>query len=474
MLVFEPFSLSALQRALPYIQNNPSPCCDNSAGCLFMWNNGADVRFSVWNDTCVIRQTVGEQTAFSYPFGADPDGMLDELILYARANHLPLRFYAVDDDTLGRMRADHRLQPLMCACDRRWSDYIYDFEEAGTFKGRKFSGQRNHMNKFRKLCGEPEIRFLTDADRNDAEELFREYAAEHPPVNAIEKEELEQARKLYDVYPSLGLFAAGLFTGGKLAALSIGEIQADMLIIHVEKALARYEGIYPTIYSGFVRLVGEHCGLPLRLVNREDDAGDPGLRTSKQQYHPIALVSKYLVHVHSPASGADPETVIARGGVVLTAIRESDKREYMELNTDVENNRYWGYDYREDTGITGPVDENTFYDSVTYDMRAGDSVNFAVRTAENGPMIGEAIIWNFTSDGSAEVGCRIAREYQGSGYGTAAFGAAAGFASKTLNLKVTARCYKQNAPSFRMITANGFTQSGEDETYYYFEYKRTR
>ena len=42
---------------------------------------------------------------------------------------------------------------------------------------------------------------------------------------------------------------------------------------------------------------------------------------------------------------------------------------YLSLNTDVENNRWWGYDYREDVSITGPVDEDTFYDSVQCYLR---------------------------------------------------------------------------------------------------------
>ena len=469
MLAFEPFSLSALQRALPWIRKNPSRCADLSAGYLYMWHEGADVRFCVWKDTFVVRQTIGEQTAFSYPYGADPEGMVDELIAYVQSEGLPLRFFAVDEETLAKIRADRRLQPAMSAFDRRWSDYVYDFEAVRTLKGRKYSGQRNHIHRFLRLYGEPEIRLLTEADRGAVEALLEAYAAEHPAGNALEKLEQRQTKRLYEVWPALGLHAAGLFIDGELAALSIGELVGDMLLIHVEKALSRYEGIYPTMFSGFVQLIGAQVDPSLRVVNREDDSGDPGLRTSKLHYHPFSIENKYLVHVHSPAAGMEPGTVLSRGDVVLTELRAGDKGAYLRLNTDVENNRWWGYDYRTDVSITGLIDEDTFYDSVCYDMRAGDSVNFAVRLEESGPMIGEAILWNFSSDGSAEVGCRIFPEYQGKGYGKAAFGAAAAYAARVLRLKTRARCCKANAPSRQMITANGFTQVSEDETYYYFK-----
>ncbi len=469
MLEFETFSVEMIKKALPYIKSCTMLCSDMSVGSIYMWRSGADVRFCIWNDTFVMRQVIGGQAAFTWPIGADPDGMIDELMVYTRDNRMPLRFFAVDEETLGTIRRDERLQPAMWSYDRRWSDYIYSFEDAMTFKGRKFSGQRNHINKFRRLCGEPSIRFMRQEDRPKLEAMLAEYEAEHPPASNMERMELERTKKLLDVYAELGLYAACLIVGEEIAAFSIGEIVGDMLLIHVEKALKRFVGAYPTMYTGSVQLIAEHIGHPLRLVNREDDAGDMGLRTSKQQYQPIAMVDKYLVHIDSPAARLDRSPVISSGGVVLTGLRESDKPAYLALNTDAENNRYWGYDYREDTSIVHPVNEDTFFDSVQYDMSVGDSINFAVRLTENGEMIGEGILWNFTADGSAELGCRLLPEYHGKGYGKAAFGALTDLAEQKLGLRVWARCFHENEASRRMISGNQYLMVRQDEKYYFFE-----
>ncbi|MBP5184873.1 MAG: GNAT family N-acetyltransferase [Lachnospiraceae bacterium] len=469
MLEFEPFSVPALQRVLPLIKNNPSLCNDLSAGSLFMWHEGAEIRFCVYKDTFAVSQIIGEQLSFSYPFGAEPDAMIDQIMAYMRRKNLPVRFFAVDEETLEKIRNDKRFDPCMYAYDRRWSDYVYSFEEAMTFKGKKYNGQRNHINKFKKLYGEPQIRFLKEEDYPEAINLLNEYEEEHRDGFALEKLEIERTKELLKVYEKLGLYAAGLFTDGRLAAVSIGEVMGDMLLIHVEKALTRYEGIYPTMYSGFVRLICEHLGHPLRYVNREDDSGDQGLRTSKMQYHPELMAHKYLVHVNTPALKMPADAVVFGDGVVLTEFRETDKKAYMELNTDIENNKYWGYDYSEDLSIAYPVDENTFYDSVVYDTKAGDSINFAVRLSEDGEMIGEAVLWKFSSDGTAELGCRILKEHHGKGLGKAAFQSALEFGEKKLGLKVVARCYRENIPSFRMITASGLEPVKEDDTYFYFE-----
>lgn len=434
-----------------------------------MWRSGEDVRYCIWNDTFVLQQDIGDQPAFTWPIGADPDGMIDKLREYILKEHFPLRFFAIDEDTLGCIQSDERLQPAMQTYDRCWSDYIYSFEETMKFKGRKYSGQRNHINKFRKLYGEPEIRFLTPEDRPKLEAMLAGYQAEHPAESKMEAFELTQTKKLLDVYSELGLYTACMLVGDEIVAFSIGEIIGETLLIHVEKALRRYIGAYPAMYNGFVRLIAEHIGHPLKFVNREDDAGDLGLRTSKQQYHPIRMVHKYLVHVHSPAAKLKTLPVITSGGIVLTQIRESDKAAYLRLNTDIENNKYWGYDYREDTSIIGPVDENTFFDSVQHDMKAGDSINYAIRLNENGEMIGECILWNFTEDGTAELGCRLLPEYHGKGYGKVAFGALAEFAKNKLGLKIWARCHLQNEPSQRMITGNQFRLVRQDDCFYYFE-----
>ena len=183
----------------------------------------------------------------------------------------------------------------------------------------------------------------------------------------------------------------------------------------------------------------------------------------------LVKILPYIRKNRSLCSEVTHGTVLAANDIVLTEIRESDKQAYLALNTDEENNRFGGYEYRDDMSVDGAMTEDTFYESLLYDKRAGDSVNFAVRQSEDGPMIGETILWNFTSDGLAEVGCRIFPAYQGSRYGRRALGLTADYAERTMNVRVTARCFSENIRSRCMITANGFVPVRRDDTYEYFE-----
>lgn len=470
MLTVEPFSDGSLRRMLPCLRAAAPRVSDLTPGLLYMWQEGADIRFFVRDDTFSVCQTVGDQISFSYPVGADPYGMVGELLEYTRENSLPLRFFAVDSETLRVIGADERLRPMMSAFSRRWSDYIYAFSDVSTFAGRRYSGQRNHINRFTKLYGEPRVRLLSFADRPAVTAMLDEYEKEHPGRTLIEDMELSATRRLLDAPESFGLFGACIEVGGLIAAFSIGEVCGDTLFIHVEKALRRYEGAYPAMFRGFVRLAGEMYGGKIAYVDREDDSGDPGLRMSKLQYHPVEVRDKYLVHVHSPAFAVYGRLPVLRGkGAVLSPILERDREAYLAINTDTENNRMWGYDYREDINITQPPDADTFYESVKTDQEAGDSVNFAIRTDEDGPMIGEGIIWQFTEDGGAEIGCRVVPEYHGRGIGREAFGMLTEFAEKTLGVRCRARCLPENTASKRMIEGNGFAAAGESDGYLRFE-----
>ena len=76
---------------------------------------------------------------------------------------------------------------------------------------------------------------------------------------------------------------------------------------------------------------------------------------------------------------------------------------------------------------------------------------------------------SFSARGEAELGCRILPEYSGHGYGTEAFARTAEWALYALGLrKVLAKCYHENAASWRMLSSC-MRPSGEDEWFYYFE-----
>lgn len=467
MLKFNEYNLESTSKLLPFIQSSPYQCSDITLGYLAMWKEELAIRYAIWNDTLIIQQDIDDQASFSYPFGKDPDGMIDELISYALENHLPIRFFALTEELIEKLKNDSRFQTITYSYDERWSDYIYNAETAATFSGKKFSGQRNHVNKFKKLFGEPNVVPLSDELLPKVHQMLEHYKEEHQDGNALEYLELERTIHLLDHYKEFNQYGACLLLNDEVIAFSLGEVVKDMLVIHVEKALRNYQGIYPTMYQSFVRLVKEKVPT-LSLINREDDSGDLGLRTSKLQYQPIDRIHKYFAHMNSPIEKVTWEP-IKTDTIYLTKMEPKDRIPYYALSVDTQTNRWWGYDYLSDVNITGPIDENTFYDFMDYDMSVGDSINFAIRESVDGDLIGEVILWHFTHNEEAEIGCRLCSHFHGHGYGNDAFLAAVNYCENVLHLTPYARCYKENETSYKMILHSGLKLFQEDDEFYYFK-----
>ena len=304
---------------------------------------------------------------------------------------------------------------------------------------------------------------LTAADAPVIEQFWQDYEAEFPKdSNAKAKNELELAKKMLKMTGKPYFFTGGMFDGEKLIALSLAEKCGDTLIIHIEKALYSYTGVYPALVQAFADAFGDGC----QWINREDDAADKGLRTSKLQYGPARLAPKYrfdpqnelLNHVQ-----AIPELKTER--LTLSALTEADIPAYNALVLDADRNRWWGYD--DVGGLGGRVEERSFFDVAKRDFENRQAVNFAVRL--DGKLIGEAVLYRFDCRGGAELGCRIDKAYAGNGYGTEAFAAVAEWGLYKIHLsRVVAKCYKENQASYKMLSAC-MRKKGEDDTFFYFE-----
>lgn len=438
--------------------------CEYSVGTKMMWRGSLRPTWAEIAGCLVIRNETDGRVVFDYPVPG-PEGDEEAALAAMEADCLergvPLVISVVPEQKAPGLLARY---PYVRVSDiRTWRDYIYYREDLQFFAGRRYSGQRNHINKFRARWPEAAFRPLTAEDGPAVESFWTDYEAEFPKGdNAKARDELELAKQMLRMVGKPWFLAGGMFDGEKLIALSLAEKCGDTLIIHIEKALYSYAGVYPTLVQAFADAFGEGC----QWINREDDAADRGLRTSKLQYGPAKLAPKYCFEPQNELGRhvrAIPELKTER--LTLTALREEDIPAYNALVLDGERNRWWGYD---DAGSLGEArTERSFFEVARRDFENQAAVNFAVRL--DGKLIGEAVLYRFDCRGGAELGCRIDGACAGHGYGTEAFTAVAEWALYKVHLsRVVAKCYKENQASFKMLSSC-MRKTGEDETFFYFE-----
>lgn len=447
-----------------YYENCDYRLCEYSVGTKLMWREELHPTWAEAAGCLIVRNIFEGNIVYDYPVagpGGDEDAALTQIEKDCFEQEIPLGISIVPD-----VKAHVLLEryPYIHVYNiPTWRDYLYDHEDLANFAGRHYSGQRNHINKFRKACPNAVFRELTAADKPLIEDFWLRYEAEFGKMDTKKAvNELRYSKRMLKMAGKPWFRCGGLFDGDSLIALAMAEKCGETLIMHIEKAIYSYEGIYPA----FVQLFAQHFAADVTWINREDDAADPGLRRSKSQYRPVCLAPKYVfkpindLQQHVPVI---PELKTER--LVLNAMTEKDIPDYNALVLDKERNRWWGYD---DAGaLGGPVEYASFYNVAMRDWEKKTAVNFAIRL--DGKMIGEAVLYNFDFRGGAELGVRIAAEYAGHGYGTEAFQAVAMWALYTVHMvRVVAKCFHENEASYKMLSSC-MRRVGKDEQFDYFE-----
>lgn len=437
---------------------------DLSIGVRYMWEDKFKTDFAFYKNSLILRETSSEYTkAYYLPIVKSEEEFIPALLeieKYCKEVGEPLKFCYIDEKALDFINKRYPFNTS--SYKRNWCDYIYLAENFKTYAGKKLSGQRNHVNKFKKLYPDYKFKVLSEDNIDKAYQFLQTFVDNANPSVFLEKEEAVRVQSFVKNCLNLNQVGGFIELDGKMVALSVGERVGDTLVIHVEKALKEYVGIYPTMAQEFAKAFATEGVL---YTNREEDCGDLGLRTSKTQYKPIEIKQKNVVNVFTAFEKiCTPNLTTER--LTITDILESDKEDYYQLYINDDNNKYWGYDYREDCLDTPTPDYFYNFQQSLKDKK--EEYSLAVRL--NGKMIGEIVLWNFGYDGSVETGFRFFKEYQGKGYAFESVFAVINYEKQVLGVKkVKTRCNKLNAPSYKMINRLGFTKSHEDDINYYFE-----
>ena len=463
MLEFQELTVSAGAHLRPYYEMCDYRLCEYSLGVKLMWRGYLHPWFAEAAGCLVVRNCIEGEYVFDYPITGpegDEEAALAAIEAYCGEKELPLVLSVVPEDKAAGLVL--RYPRVKVISERPWKDYLYRTEDLAQFAGRRYSGQRNHINKFRRDYPDAAFVPLTDSKDPRLAAFWISYEAEFHKTGPLAKEELALAREMFDLLDTGWFCAGGMLAEGRLVAVCLAEKCGGTLVDHIEKALYSHAGAYPALVQAFAAYYGGDC----EWCNREDDARDKGLRTSKLQYLPDHLAGKVRIDVGTELDVLKAVPTLRTQRLTLTPLRKADIPAYAALCLDDERNRWWGYDYRADLGDTALTDAY-FYDVARADFAARRAVNFAVRL--KGKLIGEVVLYNPDFRGGFEQGCRIAPAYAGNGYGTEAFAAAADWALYHLGLeRVVAKCFKENDASHRMLSAC-MRPSGEDGTYFYFE-----
>ena len=241
----------------------------------------------------VLREQLpGIGHVYSLPMGGDCLCAAREMAALAEAEGEPLRLFPIRREEMELLRGC--FPNLEAQLLRDWSDYLYDAQSMMTFAGKKLHGQKNHVNRFRRLYPDWVFEEITDENLPEVKAYFEDHAVRFHKEEETAVFEERCVREFLDHYWEYHPLGGVLKANGQVVGFSAGEIVADTLIIHVEKADTAFSGAYQMLVNEFAKHFATEN---VKFINREEDTGDPGIRQSKESYHPIALLEKYVVTI---------------------------------------------------------------------------------------------------------------------------------------------------------------------------------
>jgi len=294
---FKKLTLNDIEKTRDYFLFSTNKTCDNTVGGTFMWRDYFDAEYAELNKTLIFKVKIkyhGGMTAFTIPLGKEVNTGIKAVENYCRENKLPLIFCTVTREEIQQIKKMYRYRNVMLFQETNWSDYLYHASDLVTLAGRKYCGQRNHMNFFKKTYESFSFEEISEKNLTEVRDFFSDLSLTKNKDSEFFIEERVKTFEVLDNYKTYGMLGGLIRIDGKVVAFSAGEICNDVLHVHIEKADIRYRGLYQIINNEFAK---HYTNEDIKFINREEDVGDEGLRKSKESYHPCEIIDKFIVEV---------------------------------------------------------------------------------------------------------------------------------------------------------------------------------
>lgn len=295
MLKFKPVELSDRGIIQPFLDVWNTENSTLTFTSFYMWRYGAAMKYAIKDDVLYLAiRWEGSQTMFYVPIpmdkNADFNNIMQQLMEFYCQDGSEFKIRCVSDDFkewIEKTAGDK----LVFEEDRDNFDYIYNSQDLITFAGKKYHGKRNHINRLLSLY-DPIYEPYTPELYDECWDLYQQWLEnKDEDAPGMDGEPVATRSALQD-FQALGLKGCVIRIDGKIEGFAIGEqIREDMAVIHVEKANASIQGMYPYLTQQFVANEWSH----VPFINRMEDMGIENMRKAKLSLHPAKLLAKYTI-----------------------------------------------------------------------------------------------------------------------------------------------------------------------------------
>lgn len=255
---------------------------------IVCWSHFAHYRYAYVNGNVIISTTTEGVTRFRPPIGPRDPALMHDLLRLA---------LDVGDDTpltlidLNTAQWLHEIDPdLMLVPDRDHFDYVYSAADLAELPGKHYIKIRSQIHKFQRNYRHT-VEPITPENREELISFLEEWCElKKCESGSFLEHEIEATSYAIEHLSELSLQGLLIRVDSEVGAISLFErLNADTAVIHFEKGMTEYEGIYKAINVETAKVLEGD----VKYINRESDLGVEGLREAKMRYHPDHLVEVY-------------------------------------------------------------------------------------------------------------------------------------------------------------------------------------
>ena len=292
MLEFKKLELEHIPLVEKYLIKTSSEICDVTIGGIFIWRDLFKSEYALYDDMLFFKVIyLRNEIAFSTPMADDKIKAIEVLKIYCKNNGLPFIMCTITEKLLVQFKEYYKIKKVIE--ERDWFDYFYLSKDLINFTGKKYSTQRNNINKFKRMYSDNNFEKINNSNLKDIKDFFLKYSSNiDTKANKIILEDTIKTHEVLDNYTLYNFVGGVLYVYNEVVGFVIGEIRGDVFFIHIEKGNSKYKGVYQVLVNEVCRMFCED----IKYVNREDDSGEIGMRESKLRYRPIKLLEKLTVY----------------------------------------------------------------------------------------------------------------------------------------------------------------------------------
>ena len=290
MLTFKNIEIADRQIIEEYLQQEDSRLLDHGFQILFLYQPIYHYQYAIHQEFLFLKARYKWNHAMFFPTGK---GDLKEgfrlMEEYMNSQSFDIQYYPLTPE---HKKVIEQLFPEQFEFFpiRNRFEYIYLTERLATLRGRSLQSKRNNINYLSKNF-DWKYEIINDTHIEDCKNLEQAWntAQEIAPGSDLELENCAVMR-CFDHYKTLNIDGGIIRLNGKVSAFAFGcHLNSDTYLMLFEKAHPNIRGLYSVMDQQFVL----HNAMQYTYVNKEEDCGDPGLRTAKMQYHPDILQEIY-------------------------------------------------------------------------------------------------------------------------------------------------------------------------------------